>query len=316
VGVTGLRRVVLAVFFAAASIAPASVAQAKTYKNCFQLTADFPFGVAQGYYRVGTSRAQIDRKAYLSNKKLDFDSDGIACEVEQLQNPPTTTTTTTSTTTTTTTTTPKTPLSDIQGFVANYGKSVVTVTCKSSSGSSQGSGVSVPVGIAAEAASMGIQSTIVTNHHVVQDCLRGAWTSRVVTIKAVGVEYVGYVWSWKTAAADGKDIAVLLTTGVIPPVSSLFYVTRPQVGDVVVAIGSTAGIAGTAAQGAIAGISETEILTTAQAGFGSSGGALLNKSGQLIGLIQGAVGQLLSVIPITSFNNTVYGDSATKIIWK
>lgn len=308
-GVTGFRRVVLTVFFAAASIAPASVAQAKTYKNCFQLTADFPFGVAQGYYRVGTSRAKIDRKAYLSNKKLDFDSDGIACEVEQLQNPPTTTTTTT-------TTTPKTPLSDIQGFVANYGKSVVTVTCKSSSSSSQGSGVSYTVSQAAEALSMGIQSTIVTNHHVVEDCLRGAWTSRIVTIKAVGVEYVGYVWSWKTAAADGKDIAILKTTGVIPPVSSLFSVAGPQVGDVVVAIGSTAGIAGTAAQGAIAGISNTEILTTAQAGFGSSGGALFNKSGQMIGLIQGAVGQLLSVIPITSFNNIAYGDSAPKIIWK
>ena len=190
------------------------------------------------------------------------------------------------------------------------------MTCNSSSGPSQGSGVSVTTTQSAEALSMGIQSTIVTNHHVVEDCLRGAWTSRVVTIKAVGVEYVGYVWSWKAALADGKDIALLVTTGVIPPVSSLFNVNRPQVGDVVIAIGSTAGIAGTAAQGAIAGTSETEILTTAQAGFGSSGGALFNKSGQMIGLIQGAVGQLLSVIPITSFNNVVYVDSATKIIWK
>lgn len=287
------------------SIITTSVAQAKTYQNCYQLTGDFPYGVAQGYYRVGTSNARIDRKAYVSNKKLDTDYDGIACEVEKLQNPPMTTTTTT----------PQTPLSDLQGFVAIYGKSVVTVTCSSIYGTSQGSGVSLNIISSADQKASGVQSWIVTNHHVVENCLTGEWKSRVVTIKAAGVEYVGHVWSWRTVNEDGIDVATITTTGVIPAVSSLFTVSRPQIGDAVVAIGSSGGIAGTSAQGAIAGISDTELLSTAQAGFGSSGGLLINKSGQMIGLIQGSVGLLLSAIPITRFNNVVYGDNAAKIVW-
>ena len=300
-----VRRVIVLLIVSLVSIATTSVAQAKTYQNCYQLTGDFPYGVAQGYYRVGTSNAGINRKTYISNKKLDTDRDGIACEVEKLQNPPTITTTTT----------PQTPLSDLQGFVATYGKSVVTITCSSIYGTSQGSGVSVNLNSSAEQKVSGVQSWIVTNHHVVENCITGEWKSRVVTIKAAGVEYVGHVWNWRSANADGIDIATITTTGVIPPVSSLFTVSRPQIGEVVVAIGSSGGIAGTAAQGAIAGISDTELLTTAQAGFGSSGGLLINKSGQMIGLIQGAVGLLLSAIPITRFNNVVYGDTATKIVW-
>lgn len=283
-----------------ALLVPASVAQAKTYSNCYLLTADFPYGVAQGYYRVGTSQAKIDRKTYLSNKKLDFDKDGLVCEVENLQNPPTTTT-------------PKTPLSDLEGFVANYGKSVVTVSCPPNTVPfSSGSGVSVLVSQSAEELSMGIKSTIVTTYAIVQNCLSGAWTSRVVGITVAGVTYVGYVWSWKTPLKDGKDIAVLKTTGVIPPVSSLFDVTRPQVGDAVIAISQPIYERRTAAQLAIAGISDTEILTTAQAGGHKFwGGTLFNKSGQMIGLIQNPGDFYFSAIPVTLFCNSVYGTSGT-----
>lgn len=97
-----MKRIVVLLIFSLLAISDTSVAQAKTYRNCFQLTGDFPYGVAQGYYRVGTSNASINRKTYTINKKLDTDYDGIACEVENLQNPPTTTTTTIPPTTTTT----------------------------------------------------------------------------------------------------------------------------------------------------------------------------------------------------------------------
>ena len=94
-----MKRIVVLLIISLLAISNTSVAQAKTYQNCYQLTGDFPYGVAQGYYRVGTSNASINRKIYTSNKKLDTDYDGIVCEVENLQNPPTTTTTTTTTTT-------------------------------------------------------------------------------------------------------------------------------------------------------------------------------------------------------------------------
>jgi S1-C subfamily serine protease len=298
--VSRIRRIAISVLIGFTCIIPASVANAKSYKNCYLLQADFPYGVAQGFYRVGSSQAKIDRKTYLRNKKLDFDKDGIACEIESLQTPPTTTTT------------PQTQLTDLKGFVNTYGKSVVTVICKSS----QGSGVSVSVTLSTEQTSAGMTSFIATNHHVISACTSGDWKSRVVTIKAAGVEYVGYVWGWENVAAGEMDIATIVSSAPIPPVSSLWSIIRPQIGDTVIAIGSTSGIAGTSAQGAIAGVSGTEILSTAQAGFGSSGGALFNKSGQMIGLIQGSVGLLLSAIPVTQFVGSVYGSTATPITWK
>ena len=130
-----------------------------------------------------------------------------------------------------------------------------------------------------------------------------------MTIKAAGIEYIGYVWNYGNKNVAGKDIATIAATEVIPPVSSIFGLTRPQIGDAVIAIGTTGGIAGTTTQGAIAGVSDTELLATTPAGFGASGGALFNKSGQLIGLIQGAVGLLLSAIPVTKFCGEVYGSS-------
>ena len=276
------------------------------YKNCGQLRQNFYpdgyFGVARGWAVVGSSMAVVNRKVYIANIRLDFDGDGIICERENIQNPPTTTTTTT--------TTPSTPVPNLANFVGQYGKSVVTVYC----GNSQGSGVSIPVTIGADGAAQGMQSYVVTNHHVVKNCLVGDWLSRRVTLRVQGVEYVGYVWSWKTEA-QGKDLAAIYTTAVIPRVLSVFNVKLPQLGDVAVAIGSTGGIAGTATQGAIAGLSDNYILTTAQAGFGASGGALFNKSGQLLGIITGDIGLLLRVIPVTRFCDTPYGAAGCSITW-
>jgi len=93
------------------------------YKNCGQLRQNFYpdgyFGVARGWAVVGSSMAVVNRKVYIANIRLDFDGDGIICERENIQNPPTTTTTTT--------TTPSTPVPNLANFVGQYGKSVVTV---------------------------------------------------------------------------------------------------------------------------------------------------------------------------------------------
>lgn len=106
-----------------------------------------------------------------------------------------------------------------------------------------------------------MQSYIVTKHHVIADCLNVDWLARQVTVKHNGVEYVGFVWAWR---AD-KDLASILTSGLIPVVPSVFNIKRPVLGDAVVAIGSTAGIPGTATQGAIASVTASVILTAAPA---------------------------------------------------
>jgi hypothetical protein len=124
---------------------------------------------------------------------------------------------------------------------------------------------------------------------------------------------VGYVWNWDVP----KDLAVVDTTCDIPKVAGFTGTTvpRPVIGDIAIVIGSAAGIAGTSTQGAIANITDREVLVTAQAAPGSSGGALFNRDGQLLGIVQGATGTLTVVIPITRFSDAVYAASVS-IAWR
>jgi S1-C subfamily serine protease len=159
----------------------------------------------------------------------------------------------------------------------------------------------------------GIRSTLVTNHHVVESCLSGNWLNRQVLVRAGTTECVGYVWTWD----ETVDLAAVYTTCDIPKVSGFTgtFVPKPEIGDVAITIGSAAGVAGTSTQGAIANITKDEILTTAQAAPGSSGGALFNRDGQLLGIVQGATGTLTVVIPITKFPDRVYAASVT-VAWR
>ena len=50
------------------------------------------FGVAKNRFVVGTSYASVRKRIYIENRRLDFDDDGIICEYENYQYPPTTTT--------------------------------------------------------------------------------------------------------------------------------------------------------------------------------------------------------------------------------
>jgi S1-C subfamily serine protease len=131
-------------------------------------------------------------------------------------------------------------------------------------------------------------------------------------VRSGTVECVGYVYTWH----QSTDLASVYTTCDIPKVSGFTgtRIPRPAIGDVAIVVGSAAGIAGTSTQGAIANITDNEILTTAQAAPGSSGGALFNRDGQLLGIVQGATGTLTVVIPITKFVGIVYADSVT-IAW-
>ena len=82
-----------------------------------------------------------------------------------------------------------------------------------------------------------------------------------------------------------------------------------------IVIGSAAGVAGTSTQGALASITDNEVFATAQAAPGSSGGALFNRDGQLLGIVQGATGTLTVVIPITRFPDAVYA-ATVPIAWR
>lgn len=209
----------------------------------------------------------------------------------------------------TTTIPPKTrttQVSNLQEFVNNYAKSVVTIFC----GNSSGSGVSIPFGQWASMTESGSQSLIGTNMHVVLDCIySGSWRDNRVTILHQGVEYVGYVNNWppysEYRSGVKADLATVMTTGAIPQ-TSYWNVRAPQLGDAVVAIGSAGGVPNIATRGEVAGVTAKDIITTAPAGHGSSGGALFNNEGQLLGFIYSANASLINVVPIPRLCEAIF----------
>jgi S1-C subfamily serine protease len=308
-----MRRTNFAFWIATSLLAvlPAQVASAQSFRNCATLKAKYSNGVAINFGVIGTSGAEINRTVYLRNQRLDRDKDGIICEDEWAQSLSATTTTTT---TTTLPVTRKTPISDLSAFIRSFGSALTTIECKSGGNISVGSGTSVSVSFSQDQINQGIRSILVTNHHVVKNCLRsGDWLNRQVLVRAAAADCVGYVWSYR----EDKDLATVFTTCDIPKVAGFtgFTVPKPEIGDVAIIIGSAAGLAGTSTQGAIANIMDKEILTTAQAAPGSSGGALFNRDGQLLGIVQAGTGSLTVVIPITRFPGAVYGDT-TIIGWR
>lgn len=192
-----------------------------------------------------------------------------------------------------------TQVASLQEFVNTHGKSVVTVYC----GNGSGSGVSVSTGSTAWKTELGAQSTIATNMHVVEGCIKSStnWRENRVTILHQGVEYLAYVNVWPSFAdyrsGAKADLALIMTTALIPA-KDYWNVRAPQLGDAVVAIGSTYGVANITTRGEIAGVTSKDLFTTAPAGPGSSGGALFNNDGQLLGFIYAGIGSLVMAVPL------------------
>ncbi len=192
-----------------------------------------------------------------------------------------------------------TQVANLQEFVNTHGKSVVTVYC----GNGSGSGVSISTGSTNWKTELGAQSIIATNMHVVIDCIKSGtnWRENQVTILHQGVEYRAYVHTWPSFAdyrsGAKPDLALVMTTGLIPA-KDYWSVRAPQLGDAVVAIGSTYGIPNITTRGEIAGVTSKDLFTTAPAGHGSSGGALFNNDGQLLGFIYRGNGSIVMVVPM------------------
>ncbi len=115
-------------------------------------------------------------------------------------------------------------------------------------------------------------SLIITNKHVIEN-------SRKIKISQstskYDVELVGYI--------NKLDIAILKVFGVeMQPIKVAEQ--NPVIGDVVYTLGAPKGLDLTLANGIVSSFREDDIQTTAPISPGSSGGALLNQDGELIGI--------------------------------
>lgn len=127
---------------------------------------------------------------------------------------------------------------------------------------------------------------IVTNYHVVKGALK-------ITVKLVGreAEHDAEVVAYNAA----KDVAILKVDRILARPLSLGDINDVGVGDEVYVIGNPEGLEATMSQGIVSGIRRIEgsrlFQITAAVSHGSSGGPVLGKSGEVIGV---AVGSLSS----------------------
>ena len=125
------------------------------------------------------------------------------------------------------------------------------------------------------------RGTIVTNYHVIDKA------QKIRIINSNGSAYTGEV----TIKGYDKDLDIAILSiekknGAFLPLGDSSSI---KVGQPIYAIGSPLGLANTVSEGIISGIRTTGIQITAPISPGSSGGALINKNGEVIGITYAAM---------------------------
>ena len=125
------------------------------------------------------------------------------------------------------------------------------------------------------------RGTIVTNYHVIDKA------QKIRIINSNGSAYTGEV----TIKGYDKDLDIAILSiekknGAFLPLGDSSSI---KVGQPIYAIGSPLGLANTVSEGIISGIRTTGIQITAPISPGSSGGALINKNGEVIWITYAAM---------------------------
>jgi hypothetical protein len=150
---------------------------------------------------------------------------------------------------------------------------IVTVNCEQGSGS----GWSARMELSAALKSDGYNSYVITNHHVIEDCLSTKKVTLVLSDKSV-IE--GTIIAWN----QSKDIAGIATKKLLP--TSEWIGTNPKQGWWVGVLGSPLGQAGILTTGIISSIdlSAGTFTMTAPINPGNSGGPIFDSTGRVLGL--------------------------------
>ena len=162
---------------------------------------------------------------------------------------------------------------DLVSLAAETTKSVVTVLC----GSGIGSGWSINATLSSANTSEGFKSYVITNHHVIDDCVGNR---NIYLLLSNQTKVPAYVYTWDEA----NDVAGILTSTVIPPLN--WRGVTPQQGWWVAAIGSPLGFPGILTTGIVSSVNAQTNLGTTNAAInpGNSGGPVFDRTGRVIGL--------------------------------
>ena len=151
--------------------------------------------------------------------------------------------------------------------------SVVTVQCDGGSGT----GWSADVAMSAELLSAGYKSLVITNHHVIENCLKSKAVNVVLNSR---IPLAGTIVSW----SKNDDIAGIAVKSIIP---SLQWVgSTPKQGWWVGVLGSPLGVSGILTTGIISSTNSigSRFTFTAAINPGNSGGPVFDSTGRVLGL--------------------------------
>jgi len=152
---------------------------------------------------------------------------------------------------------------------------------------------------------------IATNYHVIEGASGGS-------VKLIGVS-TKYRIEGIVAADPAHDLVILRVSIAGPKALTLSDSDKVQVGDTVYAVGNPLGLEGTFSQGIVSGVravgSDSLLQITSPISPGSSGGPVLNTTGQVIGVSVATFegGQNLNfAIPINYLKMLMQNSSALK----
>jgi S1-C subfamily serine protease len=162
---------------------------------------------------------------------------------------------------------------DLVALTPKISPSVVTVLC----GDSSGTGWSIDAKLTSSMSNSGYKSLVITNHHVVENCLG----SKQVTLVMPSQQRVsGVIWAW----SEDDDTAGILTSTQIPVLS--WRGATPQQGWWVGVFGSPLGFPGVLTTGIVSSVNTIKktLTTTAPLNPGNSGGPVFDREGRVVGL--------------------------------
>lgn len=169
---------------------------------------------------------------------------------------------------------------DMEGFVAKVRATTVTVYCENGSGS----GWAIELGtLAGEDVDPNFPTEIVTNHHVIEDCIEAGEVQ--ISSPSFSGLVVAYIHDYE---GELNDIALLVTAEPMPVLRPSF--DQPKIGQWAMAVGSPGTwnlsgglLRGNVTFGRVTNFAESLVATDAAVNFGNSGGPLVNTLGEVIG---------------------------------
>jgi len=166
---------------------------------------------------------------------------------------------------------------DLVALATQVSPSVVLITCTTATGGDTGTGFAIAL-----PAASGYVTTVITAEHVIDACTdpaSGAFISLARGSKTLQVHLRAY--------DPGEDVAVLDTTATLP---KLKPAAAPVVGEFLMAVGNPLGVSDNVTSGNVSQVYSTYFLDSAPISNGSSGGPVVDRSGNVVGIVDaGAV---------------------------